>query len=158
MKPGEMRGLGQAHERVTVERWREGESSVAVDDVAEECPVALVYNGVPFAVMLATPLDLEDFARGFTWTEGIVEHPDECQGIEIEPEQQGYSIYVSVPKARTASLSERRRSLAGRTGCGLCGTQMLDDAIRPVRQVTPLAPGLDHAAIQRARQSLATGQ
>ncbi|MBI1398284.1 MAG: formate dehydrogenase accessory sulfurtransferase FdhD [Betaproteobacteria bacterium] len=146
-----------AHVPVPVSRWKGGTFEPGRDDVAEECPVAFVYNGVPFSVMLATPLDLEDFARGFSLTEGIVDSPAEIQGLEIVPEETGYSLYVSVPRERTEALAARRRSLAGRTGCGLCGTQMLADAIRPIQPVrasTTIGP----EAIQRAHDALASRQ
>ena len=152
-----LHGLGGAHAEALVERWRDGECSSGTEDVAEEVPVAFVYNGEPFAVMLASPLDLEDFALGFSITEGIIESVAEFQGIEILPESQGYSVYVSVPKSRTASLAKRRKNLAGRTGCGLCGAQMLEDAVRPTpivvsdRRFTP-------EALQAAIATLATGQ
>lgn len=156
MKPGDLDGLGGAHVRVAVERWQDGSARPAQDDVAEECPVALIYNGVPFAVMLASPLDLEDFALGFSWTEGILAHTGEFQASEIVREERGYSVYVSVPRERSDALADRRRSLAGRTGCGLCGAQMLDDAIRPVRRVAPAR--IPPQAIQSAHAALAARQ
>lgn len=156
MTPEDLRGLDAAYREVPVRRWRDGAEESGTDAVAEECPVAVVFNGEPFAVMLASPMDLEDFARGFTWSEGIVEDPSEFQGVEVVPEDEGFSVYVSVPKARTESLAARRRSLAGRTGCGLCGTQMLDEAIRPVRAVRPTS--FDPDAVQRAQAELVAGQ
>ena len=156
MNPGDLDGLGGAHVRVAVERWQDGAARPDLDDVAEECPVALIFNGVPFAVMLASPLDLEDFALGFSWSEGVIASPDEFQATEIVRENQGYSIYINVPRERSAVLADRRRSLAGRTGCGLCGAQMLEEAIRPVRAVAPSR--IDACAIQRAHASLASRQ
>lgn len=156
MTPEDLRGLHAAHREVPVRRWRDGTVETGTDAVAEECPVAVVYNGVPFAVMLATPSDLEDFARGFTWSEGIIQDPSEFQGVEVVQEEEGCSVYVSVPRARTEALAARRRSLAGRTGCGLCGTQMLDEAIRPVRAVGPAA--FDPEALQRAQSELTSRQ
>jgi formate dehydrogenase accessory protein FdhD len=154
---GDLRGFGPAHVSVEVERWRDGAVESATDNVAEECPVAVIYNGVPFAVMLATPLDLEDFARGFTWSEEIIAHPSEFQGVEVVAENGGYAVYVSIPKERSAALAERRRALAGRTGCGLCGTEMLEDAIRPVAKVKALS-GFDPVAVHRAQAELASSQ
>lgn len=156
MDPGDLEGLGGARVRVPVARWQDGVARAGFDDVAEECPVALIYNGVPFAVMLASPLDLEDFALGFSWSEGLIASADEFQATEVVREDHGYSIYVNVPRERSDVLAERRRSLAGRTGCGLCGAQMLDDAIRPVRRVSPAR--IDATAIQRAQASLSAAQ
>lgn len=157
MNAGDLRGFGPAHVSVDVERWRDGVAEAATDSVAEECPIAVIYNGVPFAVMLATPLDLEDFARGFTWSEGIVGNPSEFQGVEVVAENDGYAVYVSIPLERSADLVDRRRALAGRTGCGLCGAQMLEDAIRPVAQVKPLSR-FDPDAVHRAQAELARSQ
>ena len=112
----------------------------ALDEiVAEEVAVALVYNGVSHAVMMATPCDLEDFARGFTLTERIVEAPSEIYDIEVEdddlrPGARGIEVQLRIANQRMAALQERRRTLAGRTGCGLCGVDSIAEALRPVRQ------------------------
>ena len=95
------------------------------DRVAEEVPVALVYNGVPHAVMLATPADLEDFALGFSLSEGIVAHRDEWQLVQIEPGEDGISIQMAIPGERFEALSSQARNLPGRGGCGLCGRESL---------------------------------
>src|SRR5205823_11593200 len=105
----------------------------ALDEVvAEEVAVALVYNGVSHAVMMATPCDLEDFARGFSLTERLVETPSEIFEIEVEPRGRGIEVQLRIAGQRMAALQERRRSLAGRTGCGLCGVDSLEAALRPV--------------------------
>lgn len=150
-------GLGPAHGEVDVERLRPGVREQAREEVAEEAPVAFVYNGVPFAVMLASPLDLEDFAVGFSMTEGIIHDLSEFGGVEVVPEATGYSVYVSIPKARSAGLAKRRKNLAGRTGCGLCGEQMLENALRPAPEVTEGGP-FSFAAVQAALATLADGQ
>ena len=105
----------------------------ALDEiVAQEVAVALVYNGVSHAVMMATPCDLEDFARGFSLTERIVERPSEIYDIEVEPVGRGIEVRLNIAGKRMAGLQQRRRTLAGRTGCGLCGVDSLDEAMRPV--------------------------
>ncbi len=139
MSDRDVTGLGGAHQRVPVERWRLTGGETAAEEVATEVPIAFIYNGVPFAVMLATPQDLDDFALGFSLTEGVIASAAECQGVEVVPEARGYSVYMSIPKERSEAISTRRRSLAGRTGCGLCGTQLLEDALRPVAPVTNAA-------------------
>ena len=123
------------------------------DQVAEEVPVALVYNGISHAVMMATPMDLADFALGFSLTEGILSSPSELFDLEIQEEPEGLSIEMHIAGGPMARLKARRRNLAGRTGCGLCGTESLAQAIRPMPLVGPLPPIPDDA-IQRAIQAL----
>src|SRR5260221_14227518 len=100
-----------------------------VEIVAEEVAVALVYNGVSHAVMMATPCDLEDFARGFSLSEHIVEKPSELFDIEVEAVGRGIEVRLEISSQRLAGLQQRRPSLAGRTGCGLCGVESLDAAL-----------------------------
>ena len=103
-----------------------------VETVATECPVALVYNGVSHAVMMASPTDLEDMGRGFTLAEGIVADPAEIASVEVLDMVLGFEIRVEIPADRAAALDERRRSMVGGTACGLCGVISLDRAIRPL--------------------------
>jgi FdhD protein len=109
------------------------------EHVAEETPVALIYNGVPHVVMMATPMDLEDLVLGFSLTEGIIEKASELAGIEVIPEELGYSAYLSVPKERLQAIETRRRNMASRTGCGLCGAETIAQAIRDIPRVTARA-------------------
>ncbi len=112
------------------------------ETIAQEVAIALVYNGISHAVMMATPCDLEDFARGFSLTEGIVDKPSEIYDIEAEAVGRGIEVRLEIAAQRMAGLQERRRSLAGRTGCGLCGVDSLDAALRAVPRVeagTPVA-------------------
>jgi FdhD protein len=111
--------------------------------VVEEVAVALVYNGISHAVMMASPRDLEDFARGFSLTEGIVAKASEIYDIEVEEKGCGLEVKLEIAAHRLAVLQVRRRSLAGRTGCGLCGVESLDAAMRPV------ATGPDRGAVSR---------
>ena len=107
----------------------------AVDQVIEETPVALLYNGVPHAVMMATPCDLEDFALGFAFSEGIIERVDEFRLVDCLRSEHGVSLQALIPHARFESLETRKRTLAGRSGCGLCGVESLMEAVRPVPRV-----------------------
>jgi FdhD protein len=121
--------------RVPVAGLRGGQLFQGEDWVAEERPVALVYNGISHAVMLATPNDLEDFALGFSLSEGIVDNPSQIYGIEVQPDvscdgQLGITVALDIASSCFARLKERRRTLAGRTGCGLCGTDSLEQAVR----------------------------
>jgi FdhD protein len=135
--------------------WPAAGAVPALDHVAEEVPVALLYNGAPHVVMMCSPADLEDFARGFSVTEDIVQHPQEIISIHILalPEQCGYEINLQIPAARAEALGSRQRNLQGRTGCGLCGAQTLAEAARIPRHVAAgerIAP----AAIRRALAAL----
>ena len=105
------------------------------DDVIEETPIALLYNGRSYAVMMATPTDLPDFALGFALTEGIVARPDEFKLVDCVRGQHGIALHAAIPQARFDALDARDRNLTGRSGCGLCGTETLEAAIRPVRRV-----------------------
>ena len=127
------------------------------DIVAEETPVALVYNGVSHAVMMATPADLKDFAFGFSLTEGIVDHPGELDVVEIRTMAEGISIQMTIPSARFETLQARSRNLAGRVGCGLCGADTLAAAIRPIRRL-PEPGGIDPAAIRVALAAVQSAQ
>lgn len=130
----------------------------ALDEiVAEEVAVALVYNGLSHAVMMATPRDLEDLARGFSFTEGIVEDASQIYDIEAEPAGRGIEVRLEIAGSRMAALRERRRNLAGRTGCGLCGVESLEAALRPAPAVAPQAP-VSRAAIERAMAALPAAQ
>ena len=115
---------------VNVTRWRNGVVSQATDKVAEEVPIALIYNGVSHAVMLATPQDLEDFALGFSLSEGILQSKSKLYDVEIVTQPQGIELRLDVATECFVKLKERRRSLVGRTGCGLCGAESLEQALR----------------------------
>jgi len=119
-----------------VVRWRDGTRSELDDWLTEEVPIALEFNGVSHAVMLATPADLEDFALGFGLAEGIFESGADLYGCEIEPSAHGITVQMEVSSRCFAALKARRRTLAGRTGCGVCGTESLDQVLRPVPVVT----------------------
>ena len=126
--------------------------------VADDVAVGLVYNGISHAVMMATPCDLEDFARGFSLTEHIVEKPSEIYDIEVEDRRiesggRGIEVNLEIASQRMAVLQERRRSMSGRTGCGLCGVDSLEAALRPVPATRATAP-VSRAAITRAMAAL----
>ena len=116
-------------------RFDHGQGEPRPDVVAEEEPVVLVYNGVAHAVMLATPADLEDFALGFSLSEGIVAHPDEWQLVQIEPGDDGISVQMAIPGERFRALAGQKRNLPGRGGCGLCGRDSLAGVMTPPPRV-----------------------
>ena len=150
---------------VAVHPTRLGATRAAEEEfVAEEVPVALEYNGLSHAVMLATPLDLEDFALGFSLTEGLLASPADLLDVEVRTRPNGVALQLRVTARCEALLKERRRSMAGRTGCGLCGTDNLDQVFRPPqRPVPPLPAALAAddalvAALSRAMRELAAAQ
>ena len=121
--------------------------------LAEEVPVNLAYNGNPHVVMMATPRDLEDFARGFSLSEGVLLSAGLIKQITVEPVDGGIMIdVVTIPRAEV-SKQRQARSLEGRTGCGICGMQRLDQVVRNVR---PVVAGfaLDADAVARAFAAL----
>lgn len=126
------------------------------DWLAEEVPVALVFNGVSHAVMMATPFDLEDFALGFALTEGLVASPSDVFSVEVSPAcgvpSAGLEVQLHVSSEAEWRLRERRRTLAGRTGCGLCGTDSLDQVHRDLPQLTPVR--FSPIAVTQAQQLL----
>jgi FdhD protein len=137
-----------------VTAWRHG--LAAMETVVEEVPTALVYNGISHAVLLATPMDLEDFALGFSLAEGILACASDLHDIEVQQSSQGIALQMTIASGAMHALKLRRRSLAGRTGCGLCGTESLDQVARPITPVPAggvvSAPAL-HAAMAALKDS-----
>src|SRR4029079_15225004 len=143
--------------RREVDRHRGGVATRVSDAVAEEIPIAFVYNERPHAVMLATPAGLEDFALGFSLSEAIIGSAAELESVEIAPALAGIELRIVVPEGRAAVLDQRVRQLTGRTGCGLCGAQTLDAAVRHPPPVGD--PGvIERAALHRALGELKRGQ
>ncbi|NOT15369.1 MAG: formate dehydrogenase accessory sulfurtransferase FdhD [Methylotenera sp.] len=143
-----------------VTQWQDKKIVNAHDCLAEETPIALIYNGVSHAVMLATAQDLEDFALGFSLSEGIVKSTSELYGIEVKTQPNGIELHCEIASERFAKLKERRRTLAGKTGCGLCGAENLAQAMRypaPLKtqvkfKVTSISKGLQGVQAQQALQ------
>lgn len=123
------------------------------DEVAEEVPVALVYNGISHVVMMASPKDLEHFAMGFSLSEGIIESPLDIYGMEVVPSCNGLEVQVELSSRRFMGLKERRRALAGRTGCGVCGVEQLNDIGKPV-QPLPFTQTFNLAHLDNALRHL----
>lgn len=116
-------------------RHKAGTAAADVDTVAEEVPVALVYNDISHAVMMATPLDLEAFAIGFSLTEGIVDSASEIYEIEVVPGCDAFEVQMRISQRAFMAMKAQRRALAGRTGCGVCGIEslaLLDLAPAPI--------------------------
>ena len=129
-------GLNASARRVEIVRIAQATSGPDTDYVAEEVPIALVYNGISHAVMMATPSMLEEFAIGFSLAEGIVESPSDIFGIEVtEGCRGGRNVEITIASENFWKLKEYRRSMTGRTGCGICGVESLEGAVRPTPRV-----------------------
>ncbi|MFY2764443.1 formate dehydrogenase accessory sulfurtransferase FdhD [Arenimonas sp. MALMAid1274] len=137
-------------------RMDDGVGRDQVETLAEETPVALLYNGQPYAVMMATPADLHDFALGFSLSEGVVASASEVRVVDVVAGADGISLHLAIPQQRFDVLGSRGRNLAGRTGCGLCGSESLRDAIRPVRTVQRVE--LSERVLWRAFEDLLAAQ
>jgi formate dehydrogenase accessory protein FdhD len=120
---------------VTAHRIDGCEETATDEHLAEETAIALLYNGTPHAVMMATPADLDDFGVGFTLAEGIVGDAGDVRIVDRLVTADGVSLQMHIPQVAADALEERGRTTTGRTGCGLCGTGTLAAAIRPVRRV-----------------------
>lgn len=121
--------------RVARASWRNRKLSLGERAIPEETAVAVTYNRFSYAVMMATPADLEDFAVGFSLSEGVVAEPEEILEIEIAAGEKGIELRLWIAERRIAAFAERRRYLAGPTGCGLCGVENLAEALRPPPKV-----------------------
>lgn len=133
------------------------------DQLAEEMPVALVFNGISHAVMLATPVDLEDFVIGFSLSEQIVDKLSDIYDIECRetPGTLGVEVHLHIAASCFARLKERRRNLAGNTGCGLCGIeslQALSAAVPSISYTRHESPRLHKSSLLKALQSLGQQQ
>ena len=137
--------------------FRGGQSSGGTRVLPDEVPIALSYNGTTQAVMMATPDDLEDFARGFTLTDGIAS-PDEITGITMVDVGGGYDLQIRLADGAETRLAARRRTMAGPVGCGLCGIDSIEQALRQPRQLTPGTLTLTAADVTRAMADLPLGQ
>ena len=116
---------------VSRQAWREGGPSVGTRSIPEEAAVALTYNGGTYVVMMTTPQDLEDFAVGFSLSEGVIGSPADIDSLDIMHFDDGAELRIWLSRPRADRLAERRRHIAGPTGCGLCGIDSIAEAVRP---------------------------
>ncbi len=137
---------------------RSAGTKAAARMVPEETPVALSYGGTTHAVMMASPADLEDFALGFSLTEGIVSALDEIEAIDIEEASAGVDIQIRLKDSANRKFEARRRRLAGPVGCGLCGIESIDEAMRAVPSVDTATLSLSAEDITQAVKLLSKQQ
>lgn len=142
-------GIAAATTQLPVEVWSTGGREKSVDNVARETAVALVYNDVSHAVMMASPQDLEAFALGFSLTEGIITALDEVYDVNLKNTEAGVEVSLNISSQCFSRLKEKRRSLTGRTGCGICGAESLQQVRLPLSNVVADF-SVSHAAIDRA--------
>jgi len=154
-----LRGLGYSEpvRRRTFLRLDGSQAEPGEAPVAEEVPVALIYNMRPYAVMMATPTDLEDFAVGFSITEAIVATAADIDRVAVMRHAQGIEVQLTIPDAAARRLEERGRSLIGRAGCGLCGVETIQEAMREPAALPP-GPPVSADALWRAERELVPRQ
>ena len=116
--------------------WSDQNSRQCKDEVAKECPVALVYNDISHVVMMASPNHLESFSVGFSLSEGIVNSLDDIYSIEVNQIEAGIEVSLDISNQCFINLKDRRRSLAGRTGCGICGVESLENIRIPKKLIS----------------------
>lgn len=141
--------------RRSITRWKRGCGQQVEDWVAEEQPIAMTYNGRSFAVMMATPHDLEDFALGFSLSEGLIRAPADMLEVEMHSRLEGTELAMTVVDSAHGAHLDRggERLLPGRSGCGICGTRELESAVRQPGAVHGDV-GLTHAGLERALAEL----
>jgi len=143
-----------------IRRRRNAADGYAMDEriVPEEMPIAFSYNGTTHAVMMATPADMEDFAVGFSLSEGIVSGIDEISEIAVEEHDEGIDIQIRLATEAGQELTDRRRRMAGPVGCGLCGIESIEQALKPVASVGSARLALTPDEVAEAEKLLATMQ
>jgi FdhD protein len=137
---------------------RAGGTAAANRMVPEETPVAFSFAGTTHAVMMASPADFEDFALGFSLTEGIISSPEEVETIEVQDQGAGIDIQIRLKDSANRRFEARRRRLAGPVGCGLCGIESIEEAMRSVDKVAASKLTLTAADIVRSVKLLSKVQ
>jgi FdhD protein len=134
--------------------WRNGSVNDGSRLIPEETAIALTYNGGTYAVMMGTPKDLRDFAIGFSLSEGVVQSPEDISSLDIIHRDDGIELRMWLAPAKAELINERRRHIAGPTGCGICGIDSIAEAVRPAA-VVPRGRSFAPAEIMTAMASIA---
>ena len=137
--------------------WRDGRLGEGARLIPEETAIALTYNGGTYAVMMATPRDLKDFAIGFSLSEGIVRSPDEIETLDIVELDDGIELRMWLKPSSAELVNERRRHIAGPTGCGICGVESIAEAVRPAA-IVPTGRTFTPSDIMTAMASISSQQ
>jgi len=115
--------------------WRDGHRGEGTRLIPEETAIALTYNGGTYAVMMGTPRNLQDFAIGFSLSEGIIRSPEDIVSLDIVELNDGIELRIWLASPQAERVNERRRHIAGPTGCGICGIESIAEAVRPAAVV-----------------------
>jgi formate dehydrogenase accessory protein FdhD len=150
-------GYGGTLLEIPTTRWDQSGASEQTEQVVEETPVAIVYNGIPHVVMMATPSDLEDFALGFSLTEELIQAPEDLEQVQVVRYSRGVEIQAVVAERCAKVIAERTRRLTGRTGCGICGSDGVDAVLKTIHQVSSSGT-VSIEALRRAIEKLAGSQ
>ncbi len=142
---------------LSTRRWHQGEFSERIETIVEETPVAVVYNGIPHVVMMATPQDLEDFALGFSVTEELIGSPSDLLKVDCVRYSQGIEIQATVAAACEPGIAGRTRRLTGRTGCGICGADSVTAVLKQLHPVEDTV-SIPSSALREALRSLVSHQ
>src|SRR6202040_1453318 len=132
----------------------DGSAGESARVIPEETALALTYNGGPYAVMMGTQQDLQDFAIGFSLSEGIIQSLDDIDSLDVVSLDDGIELRMWLAQSRADRLSERRRHIAGPTGCGLCGIDSIAEAVRPAAIVAQGGLSFASREIMAAMQSI----
>ncbi|HET6798668.1 MAG TPA: formate dehydrogenase accessory sulfurtransferase FdhD [Gemmatimonadales bacterium] len=143
--------------RLQATRWRDGQPSDSAETIAEETPVAIVYNGIPHVVMMATPQDLEDFVLGFSITEELIRSPADLERVEVVRYSRGIEIQAMVNPVCGEVIAGKTRRLTGRTGCGICGADSVAMVLKELHRVEDNV-SIRPEAIRSALDSLVSHQ
>ncbi len=155
VSPDSSESLLGGQQRRLVQRWKDGAQQQVEDELATETAIAFVYNGISHAVMMASPMNLADFALGFSLSEGVLCGPAEMYSLSVDEMDAGIQLDMDIASQRFAALKHRRRSLAGVSGCGLCGAESLQDVQKPVAQLSANSEALQPVALASVHNALA---
>jgi FdhD protein len=150
-------GYASASAGVNGTRIDAGTATPVTESLAEETPVTFAYNLAPHAVMMATPADLEDFAVGFSLTEGVVGDAADITGVSVVRHRRGIELQIELSAELAAAAGTQSRRLSGRTGCGICGSAEVDRVLRELPRVRS-GVRVETAAVTRAMHALARRQ